>query len=51
MQESIYRGQKLQFQTFGTSLYSTAHPSISLKTLKSWVGNPSNQIQNTGLES
>ena len=26
MQESISRGQKLQFQTFGTSLYSTTHP-------------------------
>ena len=28
MQESISRGGKIQFQTFDTSLYVTAHPSL-----------------------
>ena len=27
MQESISRGGKIQFQTFDTSLYGTAHPT------------------------
>ena len=27
MQESISRGGKIQFQTFDTSLYGTAHPN------------------------
>ena len=29
MQESISRGGKIQFQTFDTSLYGTAHPNLS----------------------
>ena len=30
MQESISRGEQIQFQTFDTSLYGTAHPSDSV---------------------
>ena len=34
MQESISRGGKIQFQTFDTSLYGTAHPNTRVLKIR-----------------
>ena len=37
MQESISRGGKIQFQTFDTSLYGTAHPIALVSKFRTFL--------------